>query len=447
MSTKTMYNSLSKILSAQTHPIGAFTQHAQRYSKTTNLLRRDTSHTLRWDVSNPMVLQKTRSQKALTELYKVSSKKQSLHNGRTNSISSLYYNCWSWTIKFYQNIAIQWLIPKYSRFKVISQCNNTATFYPSAYTSSSMPDYCGSQSYPATGPCLFQDANKYHFRFGFYHNNCIWPFGEGNHWLQSTQAQKTLLSPPALLREPYPRLYSWCISFWRQPLRFRKSEFLKRMLNQITTLYISDKSSRRCQLLCKRFYRVSRRRTNGLCHCSQAHSGYPTQTCRCKVPHLLPRLAGRRISLSAMDLAKTASLYCSTPAHNRRTYSPANTFYSAQVCLPCVNYQFAIKSRVSMAILQRACSSRIKYQRTKVGLFSSQNTYKEILSKRDLFSSAFIRLQYRQLVQTAVSASRISVNYITNLPHRILDVASKISKNRASKFTQIASTLCLQLGI
>lgn len=446
MSTEKYYNMYQKLLYAESVQKGRIVRNAKRYTKSQNLLRRNTPHPLWWNVLNSMVLQKTQSQVDAAKPCALSSAKQPLHNRGVTFSPSAHYNSRSWTFELYQNTAIQWIIPSDSRVKEFSKRNYTTPFSLTAYSPSIKTDTPCSRSAASEDASLSTAAYQRNIRLRYHYPDRIRPFGRGPQGLQSIQTRPTLISSVTLLRSSYSRLPARKILSWWRIHRVRKEKVHRRRSGQITFLYIQDKDTRRLQVVRPRDSSFSRREQDKLCYRSQsqpAHSAHPWRTSLSRVQE---RLGGSRIQIPTSPIY-VSPLYRGTKASAGEERWPTYALYHKDPCLSCNSHESRASSRERLEVLSGSSQNRAKYQRAEVGLLSFKNTYKEIFGKYGVFPFAFIRLQYNKLVQTAMSAGTISIRYVTNRSQRIFSTASAIGKIWQQKLAPTAETLCLQLGV
>ena len=109
--TEKRYNIREKVPLTQSVQKGRILSHAKRNTKFTNFRRGRTPYTLWWDLSNSLVLQKTRIKQDSAKVCKVPPAQQPLHDLRFDSISRLRHNCWIGSYQCNPNIEIQQFIP------------------------------------------------------------------------------------------------------------------------------------------------------------------------------------------------------------------------------------------------------------------------------------------------------------------------------------------------
>ena len=445
MSTKKYYNINLIITSAQNVQKVRFMPHGKRYKKYQNSLRRNTSHPLWWDVSNPVVLQKTQDKMDPAKVCQTPSEEQPLYNRGITFSPTPYHNSWFRPVKFNPHIAIQRFIPSNSWTKEFSKCYYSATLPIKTNSSGIKTDTFSPRSPSPENILLSQKSHQCNLRFRLNHSNRIWQTREGYQRLQSTQTWKTFVSPPALLRSSHSRLPTREVSF-RRTHRLRKKNIHRRGLIQITYSYLQNKSARRCQMVRPRSSSSTRAEQNKLCHRSQGQPAYPTSSWRTALSRVQKRLGGSRISVSTSPI-QASSFHCSTKTPAREKQQSTHAIYPQEACLSRSSYKSNASSGKCLEILLRPSRNRTKYQRTKVGLLSFQDTHKKLFSKQSIFSSSFIRLQYRKLVQKIMSARTISICYIANYPQRTFSVAGAISKIWQQKFTQITKAFYLHASL
>lgn len=441
-----MYNKLLKTPYAELHLKGAFTCNAKRYKKSQNLIRRNTPHPLRWDVPNSMVLQKTQPQVVTAKLCTFFSAQQPLYNRRTNFSSTPYYNSWSWTPEFHKDITIQRFVSSNNRLENFSQCYYSATFSSAAYSPETKTNTFGSRPPSPEDILLSQGTYQCNTGFRYYDPNCIWQIGRSSQRLQSIQAGTVILSSSTLLRGSHSRLPTREVSSRRRTHRVREETVHRRSFSQVTSPYIQDKGSWRLQVVRSRNSSSSRRKEDRLCHRSQSQPTYPASSWRASLSRVQKRLGGSRISVSTPQI-QASPLYRSTKTYPREGQRSTYSLYSQEVRLSCDSHKSKASSGKCLEVLLRPSQNRAKYQRTKVGLLSFQDTHKELFGKQGILSSSFIRLQYRKLVQKVMFARAISICYVTNYSQRAFGVTRQISKIWPQKPASIAKTLCLQLGV
>lgn len=446
MSTEKHYNMSQKLLYAESVQKGRIVRNAKRPKKSQNLLRRNTSHSLWWNVPNSMVLQKTQSQVDVAEPCTLSSTKQSLHNRRVAFSSASYHDSRSWALKFYQDIAIQWFFSEYSRVKKLSKRDYAAPFSFTAYSPSVKTDTFGSRPPSAEDAILSLYSYQCDIGLRYDYPNSIWSPRGSPQGIQPIQARSFIISSLSLLRSTYPRLPAREVSSWWRTRRTGKKKVHGRRLGQVAFLYIQDKGSGRLQVVRSRDTSSPRREKDWLYHRSQSQSAHPAYSWRASLSRVQEGLGGSRIRVSASPIY-ASPLHCGAKASAREERRPAYAVYSKGSCLPCDSYKPRASSRKRLEVLSGSSQNRVKYQRAEVGLLYFQDTHKEIFSKQGIFPSTFIRLQYNKLVQAAMSAGTVSICYVTNHSQRTISTASEAGKIRQQKLTAIAETLCLQLGV
>lgn len=446
MSTKNIYNNLTKILYAETHLIGAFTCNAKRYQKSQNFLRRNASYPLWWNVPNSVVLQKARLKVATAKLCAISPAQQPLHNRRITYSPSVYHNRWTGKTKLYTDTPIQWFIPSHSWLKEFSQCNYLEAFSLKTYSSSTATDTFSSRPFTSKNILLSKPTHQYNIGPRYHHSDCLWQVGGGSQRIQSPQAWSVIVSSIALFRSPHPRLLTREVLSWWRVYRLREEKVHRRSLGQVTSPYLQDKNPWRLQMVRPQNSASSRRTKDRLCHRSQTQPTHPAPSGRVTLSRIQKRLGGSRIQISTSPIY-LSPLHRSTQIPLRRKYCSAYTVYAKRLRLPCDSYKLRTSSRECLEILLRPSQDRVKYQRAKGGLLSFQDTHKKLFSKQGVFPSSFIRLQYSQLVQKIMSSASIPVRYITDYSQRIFSFTSTISENWTQKLIKTSSSLCLQLGI
>ena len=446
MSMEKYYNMSQKLLYAESVQKGRIVRNAKRPKKSTSFLRRNASHPLWWDVLNSVVLQKTQSQVDAAKPCTFSSTQQSLYSRGAAFSSFAYHNSRSWTSELHQNTTIQWLIPSNSRIEKLSKCNHLAPFSLKTYSPSAKTDTFSPRSTSAEDVILSSGAIRRNIRLRYHYSNRIWEIRRSPQRIQSIQARSTVISSLSLLRGPYSGLSARKISSWRRTHWHRKEKVHRRSFSQITFLYIQDKDTWRLQVVRPRNSSSSRREESRLCHRSQSQPTHPAYSRRTSLSRIQERLGGSRIQIP------TSPIYISSFHRGAKTATgegrqPAYALYLKETCLPCDSHKSPASSGKRLEVLLRPRQNRAKYQRAEMGLLSFQDTHKELFGKQGVFPSSFIRLQYRKLVQTAMSAKTISIRHITDYSQRTFSITRQTSKIWQQKLTPIAETLCLQLGV
>lgn len=446
ISTEKHYNLSQKSSSAQSVQKVRFMPHAKRCKKFTNLLRRNASHPLRWNVLNSVVLQKTQDKMDSAKVCQILSAKQPLHNRGVTFSSSAHYNSRSWTPELHQDTAIQWFIPSDSRVKEFSKRDYPTPFSLTAYSPSIKTDTFGPRPSSAEDVVLSSSPHQRNIGLRHHYPDRIRSFGRSPQRIQPIQTRPAIISSLTVLRSTYSGLPARKISSWRRTHWLREEKIHRRFSGQIAFLYIQDKGQGRLQVVRSRNSSFSRREENRLCHRSQGQSAYPTHPRRASLSRVQEGVGGSRISISTSSVY-ASPLYRGTKTSAGKERRPAYSLYSQGSCLPCDSYKPRASSGECLEVLSGSSQNRAKYQRTKVGLLSFKNTHKEIFGKQGVFPFAFICLQYNKLVQAVMSARTISIRHITDYSQRATSITSETSKIWQQKLAPIAETLCLQLGV
>ena len=130
-----------------------------------------------------------------------------------------------------------------------------------------------------------------------------------------------------------------------------------------------------------------------------------------------------------------------TKAHCKRNNIPKTT-------IDCIAWNFTkgsfSKSRKDLVFLSAQGRYRGHHQGAERKLCLGQDSNQQFPSQPVLFPSFGVCLQYCQLVQKTLPATKISACYLRDDSNRILGIASQIGQNRPPEYTQITWRVYLQ---
>lgn len=150
------------------------------------------------------------------------------------------------------------------------------------------------------------------------------------------------------------------------------------------------------------------------------------------LPETIKWLRDRRFSIPTPWLQSTSPFYCDSTS-NPRSSSRSQTTHSLQIqeiCLPCLGHQFADSSLESSDVLRPEGHHRKECSRIPLRLFPGQNSKRRLGGQCGFLSYNASGLQYRPLVQKAISAQRVSLCYTGYASDRLPGLTSKINQKR-----------------
>jgi len=415
--------------------------HAQKCQKSPYFLLRKEPYSLRWDLPNWVVLQKTEIQATPSNsITAVPAAEQSLFMGRANFIFATYHHRWDRAIEHNPHPSVQWPIPADHRLKNLSLCQHTEAFLNQDSRWHDPEDHRSSRSTPfkdVPSPSYQSDP-----RSGFYRPYSLREAPGSNSGLQSPQTGSCVLSSSALLRSSYSRLLAWNLSIRQYSFGRRSSPIPGRMFCQDTTRDLPDTGSRRRRLLQLESCRISRRGKKRLRHRSQSYQTYPTYTQWSYLSRVQEGLGSRRVFIPATWMEGASSLHRGSQASSREARGSAYAFCSQTACLPCDCDQSRPFTGKRLAFLQWPGRDRAKYQRAKVGLSFSQDSHQEFQGERSLLSSTPSFLQRCKLVQAILSSKEVSPCYPEHHSHSAFDDTRKAGQIRQQECSQTPRRVC-----
>lgn len=447
LSTKIDYNILCKILFAEPSPMGNIVQRAKRYKKITYFRRRTQPNSLRWNLSNSCILQKSQAQVAFAILREVYSTLQPLSSYRVNLGHCLCNNCRYLPFEQDQDFTGQQFLPANNRLKEFSLCQQSETL-PETNRPQSNSGYQQGARSAEVKDVPSQTPHKPLIRPRFFRPYHLWKVHRRSQSrLQSSQKRQAFLPSLTLFRIPHKRLLAWSLKAWRCLYRNWSSRVLERVPCQDPILYLPHKPKRRFRFLRSQIYRASRRGKGWLCRGSQNHLSHKKTPGRPTLSQVQERLGSSRVLLQTLEMEKSSSLCSDTQTATRERCRTAYTFHPNPLCLSGLCNQPSYETSKHLVLLQRPSHYRANYQRTQGRLHFSQDSHKQLSGQSGLFLSTAFRLQYSQLVQENLFIPKIPECYLTDYSHRVFSFASKIGQVTSQECAQIAGRIYLQANI
>src|SRR3990167_2268893 len=445
--TENWYNIDDKSDHAEPSLIGNIVCNAKRYKKFTCFSRRMQLNSLWWNLSNPLVLQKTEVEVVSTKSNPFSTFIQTLPSCRFNFSHYLCLNSRRSPFKQDKNTSRQWCLPTNCWIKILPILKQSKTLSKEHQSKNYSKYQQGSRLLKVKNVLSTSTSYQSSVRFRFNSSDPLWQIHRrGKSRLQSSQERASFLSPFTLFRITLKRLLAWCFKT-RQRLYIRRwSRVSTSMSCKGPSLCLSYQSPSRFRVLRPRIYRAFRRQMYRLCHCRQDDQNYKEQTRGAALPQVQKRLGSSRILLYSISLEATPPI-CSPPPHTtRKRFRATDPFHYERLRLSSTCNQSAFKTRKYLVFLPGSGSDRKHYQRTQRELCLGKNSDQQLFSQSGIFLSPSFCLQYRQLVQANLFASEIPACYTTNYTDRTLSFAGKISQIRKQKCAQVTGRVYFQTG-
>lgn len=422
------------------HLKSGLTCNDKRYQEFPYFLRRKGNHTLWWIVSNPQVLSKAETKATSAKLCSLSSTAYQIPHLRANFVHLVLYYCWNIAHRQYSPLTIQRCIQETFRSKNLPQSYYNKTLSTQTFTKGYSPN-CQSAQFATTEIVFYPFySNQCNIRYRPNSNYRLWQARAHQNWLQSPQTGKTLLLPVSLFRIQPPGILAGKPALGEYRSSKISQTYPKRMYSQITETRKKNSYPSRLTLLRPQIHRILRREKNWLHHRSNNNQANTRDNSSTKISSLQKRLGNSRIYLSATWLENSPSFCCSAKASARKPRRSVSTESLCNKRIRLQNYcnQSQIKTQTHLEFPQsKSKELRIKYQRAKEQLSINKNSNPELHSKYCLSSTAFVCLQYCQLVQAAMSTQGIPLQNITNYSPRFINNTSQISQIWRQKYTKV----------
>src|SRR5215471_2902772 len=424
--------SLTSLAFSESYLIGRVHCSAKRTPKTHYFLRQPKLDALRWHLSAAPFFDSHRFQKCSGNGRPFEPAQQSLQCGRVVAGDSLSHHPRPRTHRDHAVAATQWGLSISERIVDLSQSQHPQTIPAAHGTPSPAQVAQASRSVPGKDGQQAPSTLASYLRRGFHSPCGLRKTRRGEGWLQPDQAWTAIVSPFALFRRTDEGLLAWGASSRRCSHFQRCTGTPRGVLCQDPCGSQGRARSCRQRVLRPQGHRMAGRKKSPLCHRGQDHQAYQTQADPSALHLSQPRRRGSRVLLSAYSLAASLPL-CSRPATSTRTAQrAAHAVQAGQVSLPGAGYEPRSQTSQPLALLQRPSRRGADHPGTQGRLPLGQNSHTSLLCQRCLFSSAAARLQFGQLVQAVVFATRISNCHAPNLAQPDLTDARITPSSRKS---------------
>lgn len=420
---------------------GRFVCNAKRDKKHSSCRRRKPLNSLRRNISNSLVLQKTAVEvvfAADTIIYK----RQALPAGRINNGHNVCNHLWPSSIKQNKDSSGEWRLPANIGVKKFSLCKQSAAIFKRR-RSQNDSEYSQDARLPKAKDVFSASISHKHFigfRFNCFDN--LWETNRRSQGgLQSTQKRSAFLSSIALFRIQSERILARGSATGECRLLNRRSGIFKGMSGKSSALPLSYSGARRFWVFRLEVYRSIRRQRDWLCDSIKDYRSNQRKDRGIKISIFSQRLGSCGFPISTTWLENTAS-FCGNPKKITSKGSGTNdSFYFRPIFLPGICDQSSIRFRKYLVFLQGTSKNRKIYQGIERRLRLSQNPNQYFPGKSIIFSFTSFRLQYHQLVQADLPAAKISERYTPDFAVRNTGFTGKIGENQQSEFAEVAGSV------
>ena len=439
---KTVYNISDRIFSSEPYPRVNFVKYAERNSNFTHICGRTQSHSIWRNLSCSSVLQKTESKVAFAKLCKISLLPQTLSSGRINPGYDLCFDCWYPPSEQNKDSSRQWCFSTDCRLKELSLLQQFKTFFKKSQPQNNSRYQQGSRSLKAKDVLSPKAPHQHPLRFRFLCSYPLWQvYRRSREGLQPSQKRSSFLSSFTLFRISLQRLLAWYLKTRKCLHLYRFSRVFKDMFRENPSLSLSYSSASRLRFLRSQVYRTPRRSKYWLLYCSQNDPSYQGESVEPPLSQIQEELGSCRVLLPTLSLEETTSFCSNQTTTTRKRLRTTHSLYLKTICLSDLCNQSPFEARKSLVFLQTPSIYRSSYQRTERKLCSGQDSNQQLPSQSGLFFSAPFCLQYRQLVQKALSSTEIPECYIRNYSDRVPGIAGQIGQIKEPECTQITSRI------
>ncbi len=438
---------LVRFVSSNELPENSISENAQRPENTTSFIHRHPFDSLWRNGSNSTFLQEAWSSSFIATLRESSSAQYQLPSFRSYPLSSFRHHGGLEANQQNRDPSIQ---------RNLSFVVGTSSI-PRSIDITPFPQAASSQVYSSIGGLARSTSKEIippsqtsffpGFRSGFRHPDPLWkgPMGSGR--LQSQKAWPTLLSPPALLRGPSPRILAWIATSRRCSYQYRSGSISESVFGQGSSIHcpISYPDSSRFGVLCQKNRRISRFYWLWLRDCGQGVFHNQISLQRMSFQKAARGMGSGRISIQTHLLEKTSSICGGATPYSRRPRRGPTThaFQRSKICLPCFSHQFNDPSLEGLAILCQESDHRKEHPRTSLRLSLGQDSHRRLGSQRCLLSDASSGVQHHSLVQEAMFAERISLHHTRHYSDGLSRSACQVHEKRKQKSIDISQRLSL----
>ena len=441
---KTAYN-VKKLVLAEPSLKRNIVPDAKRIKNFAPLPWRTQPDSLRGHLPDPSVLQETEIEMAFA---KTGSLLSTFHLFSARGFNSRYHLCfdrWYSSTKQNKNPSGQWCVSTNHRVKEVSLRQQLKTF-PETRGPNSHPEHQqGPRPIEAEDVLSSQASHQSSVRFRFFRSHPLWQVHRGSRSrLQSSQKRGSFLPSFTLFRISFQRLLAWYLEAWKRLYLLRRPGVSKRMFDENSARNLLDSSLSRLRILRPQIYRAPGSRGDWLCHCGQDDQAHQKQNRKSSLSQLQEGLGCSRIFLPTVPLGEAPSLCSHSSSPPRERHRPTYPLCPKTLCLSSLCNQSSLTTRKDLVFLSTSSRYRNHHQRVERKLCFGQNSYQQFSSQPPLFSPFIAGLQYRQLVQKALLATKISGCYLRDDSNRILGIASQIGQNRPPEYTQITCRVYLQ---
>ena len=422
------YNNSNKIDVAEPYPRVKVVQNAQRAQKNSNYRRRKTPYTLRWNLPDSLVLQKTQVKMVFADLREIFSAFQSLSSCRNGLSHYLCINRWYPSLKQNKNSPGQRFFSTDSWLKDLSVFKQSETF-SEAYRTQDNSRHQQSARFIKTKDVLSSTSpHKPLIRFRFHCLYHLWRLHRRSRSrLQPSQERGSFLPSPSLFRIPQEGILAWNFKTWGCLHISWISRIPGRMFSQGSTLCLSYQGESRCRILRSQIHRTSRREKDRLCHCSQNNQHYQEQAGRAAISQIQERLGISRVLLYSNGVEEFSSLCSDTSTITRKRFTAIYSLYAKALFLSSIRNQSFYETRECLVFLPGQSRYRNLHQRTQRKLCPGQNSNKQLSGKPNLLLFTSLRLQPCQLVQKNLFATKIPECYFADPSNRTSGFTRKVS--------------------
>jgi hypothetical protein len=383
--------------------------HAKTHPKTChNFIFWRYAYPFWWCLLATSLFQEVKITQAITTRSTFSSTKQSIHYCRRNAIIDLSNITVIRTDRNVPPITAQWRISISNRITCISKPNNSAAL---SFTNGAVcitKTQNTSRSITSQYDREARTSNKNHFRPGLYCSRFLRKTGDGLYRLQPKKEREAILPSTTMFQWHYQGLLAWRIPSWKGVYLNRNYRSFEVGLYQNSTFCKTCFYTRRQRVFRSQDHRMYGVKEGPLCYSCTTHESHKKKTLRFILSSISIRYRDLRVHVSTLQLEKKIPLYHHTSPHNRRTDRTTYSFLNGQVQLSTHRDQYKTQAIIPLEILQWPSICRIDYKRTQSRLSLGENSYKTLRSQRSLFPYSPVFVQPHQLVQTFVSAERIS---------------------------------------
>lgn len=416
--------------------------NAKRDKKTTSYRRGKASHALWWNLSNLLVLQKTALEGASAATNTFLSKGQAILSGGVNAGYNICDNLRDSSLEQNEDSSREWSVSANNRIGKFSLRQQPKAISKRRQLKNNSGDRTDTRL-PEAEDVFFAKTDYQSFvGFRFNRFNNLWKADRrSKSRIQSTQERSAFLSSSALFRDQPEGILARDSATGERFFFYWGGQIPQGMFGKNTAACLPFAGAGGQWFLRSQIHRSIRRQRDWLCRSSQTDVKAKKRAGRLAVSSFSPGLVGNGIPISTLWLEMSPSIYRYSQKAASEGRGPDNIIYHRSIFVSGFCEQSSFGTGKYLAFLPRAGKHRKANPGIKGRLCFSQDSNQNFSSESNVFSTSSSGLQYYKLVQTNLSARKISEIYTTNDTIGDLSFTGQISQNRQPKFTEAAGRI------